>query len=45
MLPANEMLGTRVLSANEVGDVKGGDGSKRVKLKTRRLESQKLAKS
>ena len=45
VLAANELLGTRVLAANKVGDVEGGDGSKCVKLKIGRLKSQKLSKS
>ena len=45
VLAANEILGARVLSANEVGDIEGGEGLKRVKSKTGRSESQKLSKS
>ena len=49
MLAANKMLGARVLAANEVDDIGGGDRSinesKHMKPKTRRLKSQKLAKS
>ena len=39
----NKMLYTRMLAANEVGNIEGDDGSKRVKSKTRRSKSQKLA--
>ena len=50
VLAANEVLGARVLAADEVGSVGGGgdgssDGSKRVEPKTGRSESQKLSKS
>ena len=49
MLVANEMLGAKVLAANEVGDMWGGeglsDGSKREEPKIGRSEGQKLAKS
>ena len=50
VLAANEVLGARVLAANEVGSVGGGgngssDGSKRVEPKTGRSESKKSAKS
>ena len=50
VLAANEVLGARVLAADEVGSVGGGgdgssDGSKRVEPKTERSESQKLSKS
>ena len=51
VLAANEVLGARVLAADEVGSVGGGggdessDGSKRVEPKTGRSESQKSAKS
>ena len=49
-LAANEVLGARVLAANEIGSVGGGgngssDGSKRVEPKTGRSENQKLSKS
>ena len=48
-LAANKVLGARVLAANEVDDVNGGDGSsdrlKHVEPKTTRLESQKTSKS
>ena len=39
------MLSAKVLATNEVVDVEGGDGLKCVKSKTRRSESQNLAKS
>ena len=39
MLTGNEVQGARVLVANKVGNVEGGDRLKYVKLKTRRLES------
>ena len=50
VLAANEVLGARVLAADEVGSVGGGgdrssDGSKRVEPKTGRSESQKSSKS
>ena len=50
VLAANEVLGAKVLAANEVGSDGGGDdglsdGLKCVKPKTRRSESQKLSKS
>ena len=49
MLAANKMLGARMFTANEAGDVRGGDRSndrsKHVEPKTRRSESQKSAKS
>ena len=50
ILTANEVLGARMLAADEVGSVGGGgdgssDGSKRVEPKTGRSESQKLSKS
>ena len=50
VLAANKLLGTRVLAANDVGNVDcGGDGSsdrsKRVEPKTRRSEGQKTSKS
>ena len=50
VLVANEVLGARVLAANEVSSVDGGgdglsDGSKRVEPKTGRSESKKSAKS
>ena len=50
VLAANEVLGAKVLAANEVGSVGGNsdglsDGSKRVEPKTRRSESKKLAMS
>ena len=45
MLATNKLLGARVLTANEVGDVEGSNRSKYMKSKTGRLESQKSAKS
>ena len=50
VLAANEVLGARVLAADEVGSVGGGgdgssDGSKRVEPKTGRSKSQKSSKS
>ena len=50
VLAANEVLGARVLVADEVGSVGSGgdglsDGSKRVEPKTKRSKSQKLSKS
>ena len=42
---ANDTLGARVLDANEISDVKGNCGSKRVKPKARRSKSKKLFKS
>ena len=45
MLAANEVLGVKVLAANEVSDVESSNGLKRVKPKTGRSESQKLVKS
>ena len=49
MLTANEVLGARVFTADEIDNVEDGDGSsdgsKYVELKTRRLESQKMSKS
>ena len=50
VLAANELLGTWVLVANEVGSIGdygdgSSNGSKRVKPKTGRSESQKLSKS
>ena len=44
VLAANEVLGARMLAADEVGDVEGGGGSKREKPKTGRSESRKSAK-
>ena len=44
MLTANKMLGARMLAANKVVDIEDGDGSKYVKSKTGRSESQNLAK-
>ena len=44
VLAASEVLGARVLAADEVGDVEGGGGSKRVKPKTGRSESRKSSK-
>ena len=44
MLTANKVPSTKMLAANGTGNVKGGEGSKHVKLKTRRSENQKLAK-
>ena len=49
VLVANDVVGARMLAANEIGDVGGGnkssDGSKHMEPKTGRLKSQKLAKS
>ena len=50
VLAANEVLGARVLAANKVGDIGGGNigssnRSKRVEPKTRRSEGQKTFKS
>ena len=50
VLAANEVLGARVLAANEIGDVGGGDGSndrsKHVEPKTgKTFKSRKLSKS
>ena len=45
MLVAKEVLGPKVLTADEVVDVKSGDRSKYVKSKTGRSESQNSAKS
>ena len=50
VLATNEVLGARMLAANEVGDVNGGgdrlnNGLKYVEPKTRRSESQKTSKS
>ena len=50
VLTVNEVLGARVLAANEVGSFNGGgdglsDGLKHVEPKIRRSESQKLSKS
>ena len=49
VLALNEMLSARMLAADEVDDVRGGnrlsDGSNHMELKTGRSESQKLAKS
>ena len=50
VLATNDMLGARVLAANEVGDVGGGDesndGSNRVEPKTRKMsKSRKSSKS
>ena len=49
MLVINEVLGAKVLTVNKTGNIKGSDrlsdGSKYVEPKTRRSESQKLAKS
>ena len=39
MLAANKVLDVRVLAADKVGGIEGGDGLKRMKLKTRRSES------
>ena len=48
VLTANEVLGTKVLAANKVGDIGGGDrssdGLKHMEPKTGRLESQKTSK-
>ena len=50
MFAINEVLGTRVLAADEIDSVGDGgdgssDGSKRVEPKTGRSENQKLSKS
>ena len=42
---AKKVLGARLHAANEVGGFGSGDRTKCVKLKTEKLESQKLAKS
>ena len=44
MLLVNEVLGARMLTANEVCNVKGDNNLKRAKPKTKRSKSQKLAK-
>ena len=45
VLAAIEVLGARVLAANEIGDIGGGNRSKCVEPETRKLEGQKSAKS
>ena len=45
MLATSKVFYTKVLATNEVGDVKGVDRSKHMKLKTKKSESQKLANS
>ena len=42
MFAANEMLSSGMLATNEIDDIENSSGSKPVKPKTRRLESQKL---
>ena len=45
VLAANEVLSVKVLTAGKVDDIESNGKSKRVKPKTRKLESRKLSKS
>ena len=39
VLATNKLLGARMLVANDIGDVEGGDRSKHVKSKTRKSKN------